>query len=181
MITVTLPTIGTLTTTLPDTDDPLYQSAKASYELLRILKAMSDAELTIRQPETSDFTTFNTDTLDGIDDFGERLDEILATGVSDVVANLPDVTSIIAALLSGGSSAVIPILLKGVLDVMLRHMNSRTTAAGGDYSGEVDTAGIEEKLDDIKDQIEATLNEFTINLFSDASDSTVKYGQIDES
>ena len=180
MITVTLPTIGTLETGLPDTTHELYQSAALSYELLRILKAMSDAGMTIRQAESSDFTSFNADTLTGIDDFEERLDEILASGVSSVSAALPDVTSIIAALLSGGSGAVIPILLKGVLDTILRHMNSRTTAAQGDFSEGVDSAGIITALEEIKDQMDAVLTEFNINLHDDMEQSSWSVGPVAE-
>ena len=49
------------------------------------------------------------------------------------------------------------------------------------YEGahEIDTAAIVAKLEEVRVQIEATLNEFNINLYSDADDSSVKYGQLD--
>ena len=169
-----------INTTLPDTDDPNYQQACLSLFFRQQFDALRNDDVEFQFAESTDFSTFNTDLLDGVDDFEERLDEILANGVSSVVAVLPDVTPIIAALLAGGGGAVIPILLKGVMDVMLRHMNSRTTAAQGDFSEGVDSAGIITALEEIKDQMDAVLTEFNINLHDDMEQSSWSVGPVAE-
>ncbi len=189
MRTANFPAIGTLDRTLPDTSDPEFQTASLSLTLHDIIKDLSDQGFVFTQAQTSDFTTFGTDTQDAIDDYMTRADELLRTGTSAVVAALPAVLPIIAALLSGGATPVISILLQGVLDTIARHFDIRADVAEGDPDNK-DVSEIVTQLvalnlklqtaeeDNISDtmlermtaliaQIEVTLNEFTINLASD--------------
>ncbi len=189
MRTANFPTIGTLPLDLPDVEDPLYQSASLSLTLHQIIKDMSDEGFVLTQAQSSDFTSFGNDSDDAVDDYIERYDELLRTGTSEIVAALPDVVPIIGALLAGGSGAVVPILLKGVLDTIVRHTDTRTDVADGepstqDFSAIISelealneklettaTVNISDTLDtlliELKEQIAVTLNEFTINLASD--------------
>lgn len=166
-LTAALPTIGTLDTTLPETTDPQYQSASLALDLHRVLKNMSDAGMTINQAVSTDFTTFASGVTNGLDDYIERYEDILADGVSQVVGVIPDVWPIITALLSGGSEPVLAILLQGVLDVLCRQFDVRITDKGGEIeAGSIDTAGIEDRLEAIEEAIHTILTNFGINLYS---------------
>lgn len=170
---------GTIDTTLPATSDPGYQQAALSLYIRQVCDDLATAGFSFQAAETTDFTTYVSDFNNGMDDFGDRLDEILSTGVSTVVANLPDVAPIIGALLAGGGGAVIPILLNGVADTLLRHMNSRTTSAGGEFvGGDVDTTALETKLDEIEAAILQVLNEININVFRDEDTQTYSSGPL---
>jgi hypothetical protein len=171
-LTAALPTIGTLDTTLPDTSDPQYQSASLALDLHKLLKNMSDAGMVISQAVSTDFTTFAGDVTDGMDDYIERYEEILANGFSSIVANIPDVLPIITTLLSGGSEPVLAILLKGVLDVLLRQFDARITDNEGEIeAGTADMSGVEaqlealeDKLEEMRVQIATILTEFNITV-----------------
>lgn len=187
MKTATLPTIGTLETDLPTPGDPTYQQEALALNLHKVLKELSDEGFVVNMTETSDLTAFSNDVADGVDDYMERYEDLLQEGASSVIANIPDVVSIIAALLSGGSEPVLVILLQGVLDVILRHVDHRTDEANGDpeaiaaivaeleaINAKIETTGTEgiadvlnTLLEDIRSQIETTLNEFTINISGD--------------
>lgn len=182
-LVATLPTIGTLDTTLPETTDPQYQSASLALDLHKVLKNMSDAGMTINQAVSTDFTAFANGVTDGMDDYIERYEEILANGVSEVVGVLPDVLPIITALLSGGSEPVLAILLQGVLDLMARKFDTRITEKGGEIeAGTADMTGvveqleaIETKLEEQRVQIAGILTEFNINIVRPATDDDASW------
>lgn len=189
MRTAELPTIGTLDTTLPSAGDPTYQTESLCLTIHKIIKELSDEGFEFQQAQTTDFSTYGTNTQDAVDDYIERFEDLLETGTTAVSAALPDVLPIIGALLSGGSAPVLAILAQGVLDTMLRHWDRRADIANGDPT-KADMAGVVAELqsidakletteevslantldvlmEDIRAQIETTLNEFTINLHSD--------------
>ena len=182
-LVATLPTIGTLDTTLPETTDPQHLSASLALDLHKVLKNMSDAGMTINQAVSTDFTAFANGVTDGMDDYIERYEEILANGVSEVVGVLPDVLPIITALLSGGSEPVLAILLQGVLDLMARKFDTRITEKGGEIeAGTADMTGvveqleaIETKLEEQRVQIAGILTEFNINIVRPATDDDASW------
>lgn len=202
MKTANFPVIGTLDETLPDEEDPQYQSASLALTLHKIIKDLSDESFEFQQAEPSDFSAFGTDTQDGMEDYLDRFDELITTGVSEMAASLPDVLPIIAALLSGGAEPVMAILLKGVLDTILRHADVRAEKAGGDpdsvdveaivaelesIDGKLEaedkdeaTASVAALLEDIRSQVETTLNEFTINLHGSEISQSWSVGPLEE-
>lgn len=156
---------GTINLTIPDPGDPTYQTECLSLALRKTLQNLYDEGFEFERAESTDFTTFGGDAQDAVDDYIDRYEDILQTGTTEVVAALPDVMPIIAALLSGGSAPVMAILVQGVLDTILRHKDTGVTEAGEEISN-ADVSGIEERLDNIEAAMYQVLNEFTINLLS---------------
>lgn len=199
MKTASLPTIGTLSTTLPAVGDPTYQQELLAYTLMQIIKELSDESFEFSQAETSDLTSVSNDVTDGVDDYMDRYEDLLQTGASSVVANIPDVAGIIGVLLSGGAEPVLAILLQGVLDVLVRHVDHRTDESDGDpealagveaallaLNEKLETTGAmsladvaDTLLEDIRAQIESTLNEFTINIAGDDVTQSWSVGPVD--
>jgi len=151
MKTATFVTLGSLPTFSVSESADNYWQERVSYELSAFLRNLSVAGIEATQAESSDFGSFATDMQTALDNYETRFDEILADGVSSVVATLPDVWPIIAALLSGGAEPVIGILLKGVLDAFLRNRNSSLTAAEGEVSP--DTSAIVTELENLTAEI----------------------------
>lgn len=176
-------------TTVPDEGDPTYQQECLALDLRGILKNLSDEGFVLTSTETSDLSAFSTEVADGVDDYVDRFEEMLVDGTSEIVAYIPDVLSIMAALLSGGAEPVLAILLQGVLDTIIRHTIMRADVAGGDATKKaledvvVELQNLNTKLEtsaeatvadelttlftELKEQLAVTLNEFTINLAND--------------
>ena len=174
MITVDIVDQGTIDTTLPPTSDPLYQIASLALFYKQQFAALRAAGLQFKRPEVSDLSTLNTDMNSWLDDANARFDAWLQGAVGEVISNVPDVLAVGEAMLTGGASAVGAIVLEKTLNHMFHVEDSRAQ-----YEGAQDMAAIEDKLEEIRAQIEATLNEFNINIYSDQEDSSVKYGQLD--
>lgn len=179
-LSASFPTIGTLDTTLPSTSDPAYQLASLALDVHKIIKNLSDEGFVFRQAEASDFTAWEGSVTDALDDYIERYEDILQSGFSEVVANLPDVISIMGAIVSGGGEGVISILLQGILDVILRHKDTRSDYYNGD-TAEVDTAALVAKLDDLIDAIYSILTTFNINLYAESEEANWSVGPVTES
>lgn len=175
MRTASFPTIGTLNTTLPSPGDPTYQSEALALTIHQTIKNLSDAGFEFAQVVSGDLSTYTTNTQDAIDDYIERYEDLLISGASEVVANLPDVLGIMAALVSGGAEPVIGILLQGVLDVLMRHKDTRTDQYNGDRA-EVDMSGVVTQLEAIETKIEQILTEHTINVISSHEDAYFQIG-----
>lgn len=171
MLTAAIYDQGTINTTLPTPGDPTYQTEALSLALRKTLQNLYDEGFEFSRAESTDFTTFGGDAQDAVDDYMERYEEILQTGASEVVAALPDVMPIIAALLSGGSAPVLSILAQGVLDTILRHKDTGVTEAGEETSN-ADLSGVETRLDNIEAAMYQVLNEFTINILRDSESQT---------
>jgi len=202
MKTASFPVIGTLNTSLPTPGDPSYQTESLALDIHKILKELSDEGFEFQQAESSDFTTYGGDTQDAIDDYIERFEDMLQTGTSAVAASLPDVLPIIGTLLGGGAEPVLAILLQGVLDTILRQWDKRADVANGDpteadmsgvitelqnIDGKLETTGdvslanvLDTLMEDIRAQIETTLNEFTINLHASEIDTSWSVGPMSE-
>lgn len=187
MKTAALPAIGTLNTTLPDPGDATYQTESLALSLHQTLKNLSDSGFEFQSPESSDFTTFGNDTQGALDNYIDRYEDILQTGFSAVVANLPDVLPIIGTIIGGGGEGILSILLQGVLDTLLRHRDIRSDVADGDplnlansdMSGVVtELQDIEAKLEEVREEIMATLNEFNINVYEDEEGASWSVGPL---
>jgi len=153
-----------------DSSNPMANQEKLAYDLRKNLRNMAEEGMQIQIAEGTDFSTFGANLQGAIDNYETRFDELLADGVSSVVATIPDVLPIITALLSGGAEPVLAILLKGVLDAFLRNRDSALTAAGGEVSPDVSalTSAIEKAFLDGDDPlIERVLTKFVVNLVSD--------------
>lgn len=72
MRTAELPTIGTLDTTLPSAGDPTYQTESLCLTIHKIIKELSDEGFEFQQAQTTDFSTYGTNTQDAVDDYIER-------------------------------------------------------------------------------------------------------------
>ena len=177
MISASIIDQGTIDTTLPATSDPMYQVASLALFYKQQFAALRTAGFQFARPETSDFTAYNTAADDWLDDANARFDAWLQGAVGEVIGNVPDVLSIGAAFVSGGATEVGAILLSKILNHMFHVEDSRAQYEGAREN--VDTEAIVDKLEEVREQIEATLNEFNINLYRDAEDSSVKYGQLD--
>jgi methionine synthase II (cobalamin-independent) len=175
MRTANFPSIGTLNTTLPDPGDPTYQTEALALTLHQIIKDLSDNGFEFSQVISTDLSTWTTNVQDAVDDYIEKYEDLLQTGASEVTANLPDVLSIMAAVVSGGSDAIIGVLLQGVLDVLMRHKDTRTDHYNGD-TAEVDMSEVIDVLEEIRDNIAAVLTEATINVISSREDSFFQVG-----
>lgn len=152
--------------TVPNPGDPTYQQECLALEVRNTFKNLTDNGFEFQQAEVSDITPFSNDVASGLDNYITRYEEILQTGFSAVVANIPDVAPIITALLSGGSETVLSILLQGVLDTLLRHKDRRSDHYDGD-TAEVDLTDVVTKLDDIKvgiESIETRLHDADVGL-----------------
>lgn len=175
MLTALIYDQGTINTTLPSPGDPTYQTEALSLALRKTLQNLFDEGFSFTRAESADFTSFGGDAQDAVDDYMDRYEEILQTGASEVVAALPDVMPIIAALLSGGSAPVLSILAQGVLDTLLRHKDTGVTEAGEEISN-ADMSGVETRLDNIEAALYQVLNEFTINILESSTDQSWSVG-----
>ena len=187
MKTAAFPTIGTLDETLPATSDSQYQQAALSLTIHKIVKNLSDEGFEFTKPEATDFTAFNTEVNTFITDMNTRFDEILAQGFSEVVANLPDVLNIMAAISSGGLSEVPAILLNAILGQMFHWRDSSIEAAEGEPLAELDVSGIVTQLEAIEARlalmetaIQEILTDFNINVFRDEETQTYSFGPLEE-
>lgn len=153
MLTADFPTIGVLDATLPATSDPLYQIASLSLTVHRIIKNLSDEGFQFKAVETTDINTYVTDMQTGVDNYINKYEDILQTGTSAVIANIPDVATILTALVSGGSDAILATLLQGVLDVVCRKFEERIDSANGEFDGG-DLGNIETLLGEIRDKLD---------------------------
>jgi len=178
MISASIIDQGTIDTTLPDTTDPMYQVASLALFYKQQFAALRTAGFQFAKPEVSDFTSFKANLSTYLSDAYDRETEIIQDGVATTVANLPDVLSIGAAFVSGGATEAAACILNIILGKLL----GGDSGAHGDYENaqaSTDMTEVVSALEDIKNQIEATLNEFNINVYSDEYDSSVKYGQVD--
>lgn len=179
MLTAEIYDQGTINTTVPSPGDPTYQTECLSLALRKTLQNLYDNDFVFERAETTDLNTWGGDMQDALDDYIDRYEDILQTGASSVVANLPDVLPIIAALMSGGAEPVLAILLQGVLDAVLRHKNTGVTEAGEEISN-ADVSGIEDRLDNIESAIYQVLDEFTINIIGDLEAQSWSVGPVEE-
>lgn len=179
-LSFTLPSIGTLDTTLPDTSDPMYQPASLCLDIHKILKAAADQGMSISQAVASDFSTYETNIQSAIGDFMTRCTELLTTGSSSTSASLPSIVPLATAILAGGSNVVVPLLINTLVDVVLKQFNVRADVANGEPGGTVDFTDVVDKLDEVRAQIETTLTEFTINIQSAIDEQTFSVGPLDE-
>lgn len=178
MISASIIDQGTIDTTLPSTSDPMYQIASLALFYKQQFASLRAAGFQFAKPEVSDFTSFKNSLSTYLSDAYDRETEIIQNGVATTVATLPDVLSIGAAFVSGGATEASACILNIILGKLL----GGDSGAHGDYEqaqANPDMSEIVTALEEIKGQIEATLNEFNINLYSDAEDSSVKYGQLD--
>ena len=158
MKTAVIYTNATFSDTIPAPGDPTYQTEVLALMLRKTLENMESAGMVFTAPEAGDFTTFNNEATGFMSDANARMDEILTTGVSSIVANVPDVLSIMAAISSGGGSEVLSILLRAVLAQMWHDRDSSITAAQGEpqYSDlSVDLSTLEQELAAIRAELEA--------------------------
>ena len=175
MLEASFPTIGTLDETLPATSDPQYQSAALCLSLHKIIKAISDEGFTITKPEASDFSSYSNNVKDYIDKMAQREDEILRNGFSTVVATLPDVLSIMAAISSGGLAEVPSILLNALMSQAFRSRDTLLDVEGGDTDQD-----LIEALNEIRDKIDLVLTEFNINVIGSIEDQAWSVGPLSE-
>ena len=160
-----------------DVDKPSENQERLAYNLNTILLALQAQNFEFTAVETSDFATFNTDMNSWLDDANARFDAWLQGAIGEAIGNVPDAIAIGSAFVSGGATEVGAIILEKMLNHMFHVEDSRAQYEGAHEN--VDTDAIVNKLEEVRAQIEATLNEFNINLYNDADDSSVKYGQLD--
>lgn len=179
MKTANFVSLGALPTFSVSESADNYWEERANYEWSAFVRNLSLAGISVSQAETSDLSTYAGDWQDALDDWGQRLDEILANGFSEVIVNLPDVLPIIGALLSGGAEPVLSILLDGVLRVLNKQLDSRVAEAGGEIEGgSIDFTEVIEKLEEIRAEIETTLAEFNINMYNEEYQQSWSVGPV---
>lgn len=178
MRTASFPAIGTLDTTLPTPGDPTYQTEALALTLHQTIKNLSDNSFEFQQSVASDFTAWSTNTQDALDNYIVRYEEILQTGFSAVVANLPDVLPIMSAVLAGGGPGVIGVLLQGVLDTILRHKDTRSDHYNGD-TAEVDLTALIAEITALKDEV-TTLQQRFLSTDTVTIADILEMGLIDE-
>jgi hypothetical protein len=150
--TAEIPDQGTIDETLPAPGDPSYQSESLALVIKKMFAALRTEGFVFERADSSDFADFGNEFQTGIDNYITRYEQILADGASSVVASIPDVLPIMAALLSGGATPVLAILLQGVVDTMLRHTNASSTATQGE--------AIVEKLEELRALVEEGRDDF---------------------
>ena len=135
--------------TLPATSDPMYQTSVLSLMIRKTLENVEAQGIDIVRTEVADFEAFEFDMNDFIDKSGQRLDDLLTTGVTTVIANLPDVLEIGAAYASGGATAVGGIILNKVIGHMFHVADSNA-----EHGSEIDLSAIEEQLEALNEKLE---------------------------
>jgi len=164
---------GTIVTTLPATSDPMYQVAALALFYRQQFAALRTAGFQFASPEISDFTAYNTAADDWLDDANDRFDAWLQGQIATAIGNVPDVLQIGAAFVSGGATEVGAILLTKILNHMFHVADSRAQ-----HEGPQDTAAIVAKLEEVRAQIEATLDEFNINIFQEEHEQSWSVGPV---
>lgn len=160
---------------LPASSDPNYQNAVLCLMLRKTLEGMDTEGFDITRPEISDFTTYRASLTSWLDDAYDREAEIIRTGTSEIVANLPDILTIGAAYISGGASAAIGC----VIEIMLKRLlggDSGAVAANEGQTAEVDFTELIAKLEELREQMAAILTEFNINILRDEEEATFSVG-----
>jgi len=175
MISASIIDQGTIDTTLPATSDPSYQSAALCLTIRQQLAALRTAGFEFQKAQIADVTTYRTSLNDWLEDAQQREDEIIQNGVTEVVANLPDVLAIGSALLSGGADAVVGVVLNMVLE---RLFGGAQAALGSHGEADISMTEVVDKLEEIREQMEAILTEFNINLYNDPEGQSWHVGPI---
>lgn len=155
MKTAVFPVIAGLSDTLPSPGDPTYQTEALSLFLRKTFQNMEGAGMTFTAPEATDFSAFNGDFNTFLENANTRMDEILSTGFSSVIANVPDVLSIMAAISSGGGSEVISILLRAIIGHMFHDRDSAIAANQGEVGNDVaDMSAVVTAIENVRGEIE---------------------------
>lgn len=165
MKTADIQILSSLSDTLPDPSDSNYQAAALCLMLRKTLEELDTQGFSFNAIETTDLSTFNTSMSDFLSNANDRFDDWLQGEVSTVVANLPDVLSIGAAYVSGGASEVGGLILQRVLGMLFHTEDSRAQYEGAHK--DLDLDDLIAKLEEIREQIEHILTEFSINTYND--------------
>lgn len=134
--------LPTIDTTIPSPGDPTYQTECASLEWRQTMRNLNTAGFVFQKPDELEFSAFNTEVMDFLSAANTRFDEILQTGASSVVANLPNVLNIMAAISSGGSSEVLSILLNALVGTAFHWRDSQIEAAQGEPTSDLDLTAL---------------------------------------
>lgn len=151
MIEVTIPSLGSPPAFTVDTSAINYWEERAAYEYSYLMYNLNTAGFKIQKAVAADFAAFAGDTTDAVDDYMSRYEDFLKQGFTEVVANLPDLFTLLSPLLAAGSEAVIPLLLQGILDVMLRHRDKKAE------SGELSNSEVVAQLQAIEARLQSAL------------------------
>lgn len=143
MKTATFQVPVSLDQTLPSPGDATYQTEQLALILNNTIKELDDEGFEFATAESSDFSSYGTDLKTFIDNMHEREEDILLTGATTVVANLPDVLPIIGAILSGGTAAIPSILLNAVVSQLFRSRDTSVESFGGEIiNGDIDLSAL---------------------------------------
>lgn len=161
---------ASLDQTLPTPGDATYQTEQLALILNNTIKELDDEGFEFSSAESSDFSTYGNSLKTFIDNMHEREEDILTTGATTVVANLPDVLPIIGAILSGGTAAIPSILLNAVISQLFRSRDTAIEVKGGeilpsdvDLTDLVDAVeGIQNTHDVIEEHVSEILRSFKI-------------------
>lgn len=132
---------------IPPVGSPLRQSETLCLKLRKTLENLETAGFEFQQTQMTDFVDVGNDVTAFLNNANTRFDQILQTGFSSVVANLPDVLSLMAAIGSGGTSEIPIIILNAMLGMMFHWRDSQIEAAQGEPSA--NSEEIVEKLAEI--------------------------------
>lgn len=166
MKTAEIQVLTGLSDTLPASTDPNYQCAALCLMLRKTLEELDTQAFTFNAVESTDFSSFKTSLTNWLDDAYDRETEIIQDGVSEITANLPDILAIGAAYVSGGASEAIGCLINIALGRLLGG-DSGAIAAYEAKENSVDLTDMIAKLEEIREQIEHILTEFSINTYND--------------
>jgi hypothetical protein len=154
MKTAQLQVPASLDQTLPTPGDPTYQMEALARTIHNTLIELNTENFEFSAAEASDFNTYGNDMKTFIDNMRDREDEILLSGFSSIIANLPDVIPLISAILSGGTAAIPSILLNALIGQLYRSRNSAITAKEGEVLSDLDTGGVEDGLSEIYQELQ---------------------------
>ena len=163
MITASIIDQGTINTTLPDTDDPMYQVAALALFYRQQFAALRTAGFEFKRPEVSDLSSYNTNINSWLDDANDRFDDWLQGEVAEAIGNIPDAITVGEAMVTGGAGAVAAILVEKLIQHQFHVEDSRAQ-----YEGAQDVSEIVDKLDEVIDAMGGVLGTININLINDS-------------